>query len=51
MVRVGGNNSTLAKPPKNSSMTLLLMFVASDKYFHIDFVSNMRKSSLIPLKT
>jgi hypothetical protein len=27
------------------------MFVASDKYFHIGFVSNMWKSSLIPLKT
>jgi hypothetical protein len=29
----------------------VLMFVASNMYFHIDFVSNMWKSSLIPLKT
>jgi hypothetical protein len=27
------------------------MFVASDRYFHIGFVSNMWKSSLMPLKT
>jgi hypothetical protein len=26
------------------------MFVASDRYFHIGFVSNMWKSSLMPLK-
>ena len=26
------------------------MFVALDMYFHIGFVSNMRKLSLIPLK-
>jgi hypothetical protein len=29
----------------------MLMFVALDKYFHIGFVSNMWKSSLIPLET
>jgi hypothetical protein len=27
------------------------MFVASDRDFHIGFVSNMWKSSLMPLKT
>jgi hypothetical protein len=27
------------------------MFVASNMYFHISFVSNMWKLSLIPLKT
>jgi hypothetical protein len=27
------------------------MFVASNRYFHIGFVSNMWKSSLIPLRT
>jgi hypothetical protein len=32
-------------------MLCLLMFVASNMYFHIGFVSNMWKSSLIPLKT
>jgi hypothetical protein len=36
---------------EQSSQTSMLMFVASDRYFHIGFVSNMWKSSLIPLKT
>jgi hypothetical protein len=29
----------------------VLMFVASNRYFHIRFVSNMWKSTLMPLRT
>jgi hypothetical protein len=44
-------------PPKGASIGSLsskthslLMFVELDRYFHIGFVSNMWKSSLLPLK-
>jgi hypothetical protein len=36
---------------KLRNIKALLMFVALDRYFHIGFVSNMWKSSLMPLRT